>query len=81
MARKQHPECGACSNQWMIDIDTSGEYGVYRLYGCKRPTPRKFSGVTPFGCADYSGPEKEHRFNIVAQPTTQEVKIDRHTAH
>jgi len=67
MARKQHPECGACDHRLMVDIDWSGEYGVYKLYGCKRPTSRKFTGSTPFGCADYSGPEKKHKFNIVSE--------------
>ena len=65
MARKQHPECGACDKRWMVDIDTSGEYGVYRLYGCKQPIPRKFQGISKFGCAHYAGEPKEHLFTII----------------
>lgn len=58
MARVERAKCHECENRWMIDIDTSGEYGCWRLHGCKKPKKQKFSGVanwyggTP--CKDFS---------------------------
>jgi len=54
MARKQHPECSDCTKRWIIDVDISGEYGAYRLYGCTQPAKRRFEGVSKYKCAHYS---------------------------
>lgn len=44
MARVERAKCHECEHRWMIDIDPEGDYGAYRMHGCKKPKKQRFSG-------------------------------------
>ena len=57
MARVERAKCLECENSWMVDIDPEGDYGCYRLHGCKKPEKHKFSGKAAWyaasSCPDF----------------------------